>query len=217
MQTIFKNTADNPDSAVIWLHGLGADGADFVSAVPYLKLPDYLKVRFVFPSADVRPVTINNGMRMRSWYDIKAMLPARVTNEVQLQESVVQITLIIESLIEEGIDPSKIIVVGFSQGGAVAYELALTAGVKLLAVAAMSTYMPRELTPEQCLADKSLSVLTIHGDRDDVVSCELGASAVSQLKVLGYQPKWHTFAMAHEVSQESLILLGEWITENLTS
>ena len=217
METIIQDTSAAPDAAVIWLHGLGADGADFVDAVPYLNLPASLKLRFVFPSAPVRAVTINNGLQMRSWYDIKAMLPRRVTDEQQLRESVQQVSLLVEELIGQGISASRIILVGFSQGGAVAYELALTGERQILGVAAMSTYMPRELSAAQCVAAVDLNILAIHGDRDDVVPCALGESAVTALQKFGFSVKWHTFPMAHEVTLPSLTLLGDWIAKQLTS
>ncbi|MCJ8297667.1 MAG: dienelactone hydrolase family protein [Pseudomonadales bacterium] len=217
MQAIIQDTSSTPDAAVIWLHGLGADGSDFVDAVPYLNLPDSIKIRFVFPSAPVRAVTINNGLEMRSWYDIKAMLPKRVTDEQQLQESVQQVSLLVAGLVEEGISASRIILVGFSQGGAVAYELALTSGLQISGVSAMSTYMPRELTALRCTAELGLKILAIHGDRDDVVPCSLGESAVAALQQQGFTVQWHTYPMAHEVSLPSLTLLGDWIAQQLAS
>ncbi|MEH6445150.1 MAG: alpha/beta fold hydrolase [Oceanospirillaceae bacterium] len=217
MQTIIKDTHSSPDAAVIWLHGLGADGNDFVPAIPHLQLAQDLKVRFVFPSAPERAVTINNGMQMRSWYDIKAMLPQRVTDEQQLQESVEQMAQLVADLVDQGIAAKRIIVVGFSQGGAVAYELALTTSSNVAGVAAMSTYLPRSLTGEQCLAGRSLAILSIHGDHDNVVPCALGENGVAQLKDLGFNPQWHTFAMDHEVTTASLMLLGEWITAQLAN
>ncbi len=213
MQTIIKQTDESPDAAVIWLHGLGADGSDFVPTLPYLNLPEQSKIRFIFPNAPVQPVTINGGMSMPSWYDILAMLPQRVTDEAQLAESVQSIKEIVEEQVDSGIDASRIIVIGFSQGGAVAYEVALTSGFKLAGVACMSTYLPRMLDAQQCKAEKNLDMLVIHGTRDDVVPCELGERSVAHLKALGYQPKWSSFPMAHEVSLESLSLLGEWITD----
>ncbi|MFT5705797.1 MAG: phospholipase/carboxylesterase [Oceanospirillaceae bacterium] len=217
MQLIIKDTHASPDAAVIWLHGLGADGNDFVPAIPHLQLTQDIKVRFVFPSAPERAVTINNGMQMRSWYDIKAMLPQRVTDEQQLQESVGQVAQLVADLVDQGIAAKRILVVGFSQGGAVAYELALTTNSNVAGVAAMSTYLPRSLAVEQCLADKSLAILSIHGDHDNVVPCALGESGVANLKALGFNPQWHTFAMDHEVTAASLTLLGEWITAQLAN
>ncbi|NQZ29788.1 MAG: dienelactone hydrolase family protein [Oceanospirillaceae bacterium] len=217
MQAIIKELGGRPDAAIIWLHGLGDEGASFVSTIPYLKLPTALQVRFVFPSAPVRAVTVNNGMQMRSWYDIKAMLPQRVIDADQLDESVKSIEALVSEQIAAGIAPERIIVVGFSQGGALCYELGLKGVVKVGAIAAMSTYMPRMLEEKQCKADRSLSILTIHGDRDDVVPYALGQSAVTQLQKLGFSASWHSFPMAHEVSLESLTILGEWITNNLTS
>ncbi len=215
MQTIIKQTHGAPDAAVIWLHGLGADGSDFVPALPYLNLPAQCKVRFIFPNAPVQPVTINGGLAMPSWYDILAMLPQRVTDEAQLAQSVASIKAIAQEQIEQGIEASRIIIIGFSQGGAVAYELALTSSLGFSGVACMSTYLPRKLTAEQCKADKSLDMLVIHGTQDDVVPCELGENSVSHLKELGYEPKWSSFPMAHEVSLQSLSILGEWITGQL--
>ena len=221
MQTIIRDintTAGQiPDLAIKWLHGLGADGNDFVSAVDYLDLADNLGVRFVFPTAAMRSVTINNGLQMRSWYDIKAMLPQRVTDLGQLQESVDLIHREVEALVAEGIDQSKIIVVGFSQGGAVAYELALTAKVKLLGVVAMSTYIASDLTVDRCLAAKDLNILSIHGSHDEVVPCSLGERSVDKLKELGFAPHWHTYPMGHQVTLETLSLVGEWITEKIKS
>ena len=206
-----------PDIAIIWLHGLGADGEDFVSAISYLNLGNDISARFVFPTAPMRAVTINNGMQMRSWYDIKAMLPQRVTNHDQLQESVEIVKREADKLVEQGVDASKIIVIGFSQGGAVAYELALTSELKVLGVAAMSTYLPRDLSADRCLANSNLNVLVIHGQYDDVVPCSLGERSVESLQELGISAQWHTYPMAHEVSLESLSLLGEWITQTITS
>lgn len=215
MQTIIKQTHDVPDAAVIWLHGLGADGSDFVPTLPYLNLPPECKVRFIFPNAPVQPVTINGGLAMPSWYDILAMLPQRVTDEGQLAQSVQSIKAIAQEQIDLGIEESRIIVIGFSQGGAVAYELALTSGLSFSGVACMSTYLPRMLTAEQCKADQSLGMLVIHGIHDDVVPFELGEKSIAHLKGLGFEPKWSSFPMAHEVSLPSLSLLGEWITDQL--
>jgi len=216
LQTIIQDVGANPDAVVIWLHGLGDEGASFVSAIPYLQLPSSLQVRFVFPTAPVRSVTVNNGMAMRSWYDIKAMLPQRVIDDEQLKESVACVNAIIAEQVASGIQAERIIVVGFSQGGAVCYEVGLTSALALSGIAAMSTYMPRELSSGECLANRALNILTIHGEYDDVVPCALGRSALSQLQSLGFASAWHTFDMAHEVSVPSLILLGEWITNNLT-
>jgi len=217
LQTIIKDVGDNPDAVVIWLHGLGDEGASFVSALPYLKLPSSLQVRFIFPSAPERPVTINNGFVMRSWYDIKAMLPQRVIDERQLAESVTAVNALISEQLSKGIAAQRIIVVGFSQGGAVCYEVGVTTSVPLNGIAAMSTYMPRELSDSECLADRELKILSIHGKHDDVVPCALGEKSKKQLQCLGFSNDWHAFDMAHEVSLPSLTLLGEWITNNLTS
>ena len=217
MQPITRDVGENPDAAIVWLHGLGDEGAYFISTIPYLKLPATLQVRFVFPDAPIRAVTINNGMQMRSWYDIKSMLPQREIDGEELTQSVESIQALVSELVASGIDAQRIMLVGFSQGGAVCYELGLKGVVQVGGIAAMSTYMPRTIESEQCKADRSLSILSIHGDRDDVVSLELGENAVQQLQQLGFTTDWHTFPMAHEISLASLTLLGEWLTNNLTS
>ena len=135
--------------------------------------------------------------------------------KLKVDEIPASIKAIAQEQIEQGIEASRIIIIGFSQGGAVAYELALTSSLGFSGVACMSTYLPRKLTAEQCKADKSLDMLVIHGTQDDVVPCELGENSVSHLKELGYEPKWSSFPMAHEVSLQSLSILGEWITGQL--
>jgi len=217
LQTIVKELTGSADAAVIWLHGLGADGNDFVDVLKYLNLTKDQNIRFIFPSAPMRRVTINNGLQMRSWYDIKAMLPARVIDEKELDQSIFDVNKLIAEQIAQGIAANRIILVGFSQGGAVAYETALTSKLDIAGVAAMSTYLPRLLTKEQCHLRVAASVLTIHGEQDDVVPCELGKNSVKHLESLGYEPKLHTFAMSHEVSLQSLTVLGQWLTSVLNN
>jgi phospholipase/carboxylesterase len=215
LQTIVKELTSSADAAVIWLHGLGADGNDFVDVLKYLNLTEDQHIRFVFPSAPMRSVTINNGLQMRSWYDIKAMLPARVIDENELDQSISDVNNLIAEQVAQGIAANRIILIGFSQGGALAYETALTTKLAIAGVAAMSTYLPRLLTKDQCHLRYNAPVLSIHGEQDGVVPSTLGESSVKHLESLGYAPAWHTFAMSHEVSLQSLAVLGQWITSVL--
>ncbi|WP_293268703.1 dienelactone hydrolase family protein [Neptunomonas sp.] len=205
------------DSVVIWMHGLGADGSDFPPTIPYLKLPEELAVRFMFPNAQEQAVTINGGFVMRSWYDILSMGIGREINKEQLSISVSRISAIIAQQIELGIVPERILLIGFSQGGAVAYETGLSFTAKLGGIAAMSTYLPRPIEEIDIWAASTMPILSLHGKQDDVVPLSLGESAVKQLKMKSFSPEWQTFAMAHEVSIESLAILGRWITQRLTN
>ena len=213
---IVLSTGEKPDAAVIWLHGLGADASDFPPTVPYLNLDKSLSIKFIFPNAPEVPVTVNGGWVMRSWYDILRMGADREINEKDLLASVARIDQMISSLSEEGISAERILLVGFSQGGAVVYEVALSSNQKMGGVAAMSTYLPRPLTRIAPKAAKSLPILMLHGEQDDVVYPDLGQRAVDQLLEAGYQPQTHWFPMGHEVSIESLAVLGRWITQQLT-
>ncbi len=214
---IIVETKPACDAVIIWMHGLGADGSDFPPTIPYLKLPKELAVRFLFPNAPEQAVTINGGMVMRSWYDILSMKIGREISESQLQTSVRDISAIVARQVESGIAPERILLVGFSQGGAVAYETGLSYPANLGGVAAMSTYLPRPIGQINNVAALSMPLLSLHGEYDDVVPLALGESAVMQLKQKGYQPAWQTFKMAHEVSVESLAVLGRWITQRLSN
>lgn len=209
-------TAPVCDAVVIWMHGLGADGADFPPTIPYLRLPEELKIRFLFPNAPERPVTINGGWVMRSWYDILSMdNNGREISRDELRSSVDSISAIIQAQTAAGIAPERILLVGFSQGGAVAYETGLTYPQKIGGIAAMSTYLPRHLDEVAPSAVKDLPIIALHGTMDDVVSLAMGESAVEQLSKVGYKPQWKTFPMGHEVSIESLNTLGRWMSEQL--
>ncbi|SFG72878.1 alpha/beta hydrolase [Neptunomonas qingdaonensis] len=212
---IMVETQPACDAVIIWMHGLGADGSDFPPTIPYLRLPKELAVRFLFPNAPEQAVTINGGMVMRSWYDILSMNIGREISETQLQTSVTDISAIVTHQIESGIAPERILLVGFSQGGAVAYETGLSYPANLGGIAAMSTYLPRPIEKINNVAALSMPLLSLHGEYDDVVPLALGESAVMQLQQKGYQPVWQTFKMAHEVSVESLEVLGRWIAQRL--
>ncbi|MCP4597637.1 alpha/beta fold hydrolase [Neptuniibacter sp.] len=204
-------------ACVIWLHGLGADGYDFQPIVPYLKLPQLSSVRFLFPHAPVMPVTVNGGMEMRAWYDILEMNIDRKVDKTSLLSSSKRIAALIDSQIAEGIPADKIILAGFSQGGAVAYQTALCYPERLAGLVALSTYMATEDEIEQHkhLDNADLPAWVAHGSFDDVVPMLLGEQAIEKLQAMNYSPVWSTYPMGHEVSLEEMEALGEWIGQRL--
>lgn len=192
------------DAAVIWLHGLGADGHDFEPIVPELHLPESLKVRFVFPNAPSIPVTINGGMVMPAWYDILAMGSERSLNEEQLFASVKAVQALIDREIERGIDSRRIVLAGFSQGGAVNYQAALTYPKPLAGMLALSTYFPTAEGIELSPANRSLPIDVYHGSHDPMVPEAMAHSSVEKLRSLGYQPGYKSYPMQHAVCAEEV-------------
>lgn len=202
-------------SAVIWLHGLGASGDDFAPIVPHLQLPESLATRFIFPHAPARPVTINGGMVMPAWYDILSMDIDRKIDETQILESANQVVALIEREIERGVDADKIVIAGFSQGGAVAYQAALTFDKPLAGLMTMSTYFATHETVTLNPANKDLNIFVSHGTQDPVVAEELGQRAVALLQEKGFQPSYKTYPMQHEVNFEQIQDIGAWLKERL--
>ena len=199
LNAIIKDTAQAPDACVIWLHGLGANGHDFEPIVPELGLPAGSAIRFIFPHAPQIPVTVNGGHRMPAWYDIMAMNIEREVDERQLRVSARAIQALIEQQIATGIDSRRIILAGFSQGGAVAYEAALSFDQPLGGLVAMSTYLATADSLTRHAANASLPILVLHGSRDGVVPELLGERACAQLKLWGYAPQFHNYNMEHSV------------------
>jgi len=222
MTTYLPCQISEPDgpvrASVIWLHGMGADGGDFVPVVPYLELPADAGVRFVFPDAPVRPVTVNGGMRMPAWYDILEMSIERKIDNAALDVSAQQIGDLIEREIAAGVPSERIFVFGFSQGGAVAYHTALRYSKKMGGVAALSTYLATadRMAAEVNAANANLPILICHGTEDDVVPLEAGLRAREALNTLGFEPQWHDYAMAHEVCVPELRQIGAWLTLHLS-
>ncbi|WP_095162192.1 alpha/beta hydrolase [Pseudomonas sp. Irchel 3F5] len=204
------------DACVIWLHGLGADRYDFMPVAEALQ-EVLLTTRFVMPQAPTRPVTINGGYAMPSWYDIKAMSPARAINEEQLQESAEQVIELIKAEQAKGVALSRIILAGFSQGGAVVLHTAYIKWQEALGgVLALSTYAPtfaqeRELSACQ----QRTPALCLHGVHDPVVLPAMGRSAYEQLKNWGVSAKWAEYPMEHEVLQEEIRDIAVWLAERL--
>lgn len=204
-------------ACVIWLHGLGADGYDFQPIVPYLKLPQLPYTRFLFPHAEVMPVTVNGGMPMRAWYDILEMSVDRKVDKTTLISSAKRIQHLIEQQIAEGIPSEKIVLIGFSQGGAVAYHTSLCSPQTLAGVAALSTYMAtvEEIHEQHHRANANIPVWLGHGLYDDVVPALLGEKAQAELIKMGLRPEWHSYPIGHEVCLEEMEALGEWISQRL--
>ena len=197
-------TSANPTATVIWLHGLGASGHDFVPIVPELKLPKELAVRFIFPHAPEIPVTINGGMVMPAWYDILAMSLEREIDQTQILQSAASIIEIIEQEIARGIDSTRIILAGFSQGGAVCYEAALSYHKPLAALMTMSTYFATHSTVTHNAANKNLPVHIFHGTQDQMVHESMGQQAFAHLKAAAYSVQYKTYPMQHEVCLEEI-------------
>lgn len=197
---------------VIWLHGLGADGYDFVPVLEHLQLPEAWPVRFIFPHATIQPVTINNGWSMRSWYDILSAGDSRTINEGEFKVSVERIQSIMSDQIAQGVSPENMLLIGFSQGGAVAYHSALTFSEQVAGVAALSTYLAVEPEVSESINTK-LPIWIGHGEQDSVVPISMGQSALSELQRKDFTPEWHSYFMAHEICPQQINDLGLWINK----
>ncbi|MFT4860954.1 MAG: phospholipase/carboxylesterase [Pseudohongiellaceae bacterium] len=203
------------NASVIWLHGLGADGNDFASIVSQLELPDGLGIRFIFPHAPSIPVTINNGYVMPAWYDIKQMDVDRHVDLEQLQQSAGWVHDLIAREVERGVPAERIIIAGFSQGGAVSYEAALSYPSKLAGVMALSTYFPTASTVVVQASQQQLPILICHGSRDPVVPETLGLASKMALEAMGFKPEYRTYPMEHAVCPQEINDIAQWIGEQL--
>jgi phospholipase/carboxylesterase len=206
-------TGAAPTASVIWLHGLGADGNDFAPIVPELRLPPALAIRFIFPHAPVRAVTINNGMRMRAWYDISA---ADLNNRADLAgvgQSQGQIDALVAAEAARGIAASRIVLAGFSQGGAVALQCALRYPERLAGVMALSCYLiaPDRLAGEASQRNRDLPIFMAHGTTDPVVRFEWGEASRRTLDANGYEVEWHVYRMEHSVCAEEVRDASAWL------
>ncbi len=209
--------ATAPVATVIWLHGLGADGFDFVPIVEELRLPATLPVRFIFPHATPRPVTINNGYVMRAWYDIKGFGPERAEDDVGIRESEGVVKNYIEQEIARGIPASKIAIAGFSQGGAIALQTGVRYQQRLAGVMALSTYLPlrASVAAEASSANRDVPILMCHGVHDPIVPMQLGDASRDVLQALGYHIEWHTYPMEHSVCMEEVVEISRWLQARL--
>lgn len=212
------STGPNPDAAVVWLHGLGADGHDFEPLVPHLNWPGAPDIRYVFPHAEVRPVTVNGGMAMRAWYDIVSLGGSRNDDEAGIMKSVDQAWALVQRERERGIAASRIVLAGFSQGGAIALQVALRYPERLAGLAALSTYLLLEnrLSGEASPANRDLPVFFGHGTADPMVPLQLGRAASERLQGLGHPVEWHQYPMPHSVCPEEISDLAAWLQARLS-
>ena len=203
------------NAAIIWLHGLGADGNDFAPIVPQLALATGLGVRFVFPHAPSIPVTINNGFVMPAWYDIKQLDVDRHVDTDQLEQSACWVHDLIDREIERGVPSERIIVAGFSQGGAVSFEAALTYPKTLAGIMALSTYFATADSIEINPIQNNMPIMIGHGSLDPVVAEALGRKSVATLQNLGFNPEYFVYTMEHAVCPQEIVDIGAWISRTL--
>ncbi|NKC11203.1 MAG: alpha/beta hydrolase fold domain-containing protein [Gammaproteobacteria bacterium] len=213
---IVVEPAQAATGCVVWLHGLGADGHDFEPVVPHLGRISQC-TRFVFPHAPMQPVTINGGMVMRAWYDITGMDIERGTDLEGIQASQATACQLIEQQVTAGIPAGRIVLAGFSQGGAIALHTGIRYGAKLAGIMGLSTYLPRaDLAETQAhAANRTTPILLSHGTRDPVVPIDLAKSSREHLCQLGYAAKWYTYDLDHSVSPEELADIGAWLEQVL--
>jgi len=211
-ETVEVTTGENPQGSVIWLHGLGADGHDFEPIVPELRLPSELSLRFVFPHAPVQPVTINGGMAMRSWYDIVSFDSEGRADRNGLLESSGLLEGLIAREIDRDIAPEKIVIAGFSQGGAVAIHTALQTELEIAGLMALSTYMALPDDATSAISRKDLPIFMAHGSFDPVLRMEWGRSSADRLVEAGYAVEWHEYPMAHAVCPQEIADISNWLS-----
>ena len=212
-------TRPRPSHSVIWLHGLGADGRDFVPVLRELVARDWPGIRFVFPHAPVRPVTINGGAPMRAWYDIKGADIASRQDEAGVRESITHLDALIAREADRGVPAARVLLAGFSQGGAIVLGGGVRHAKRLCGVIALSTYLPIHETTaaERSAANADLPIFMAHGSVDPIVPQPLGARSRDLLRSLGHEVQWHTYPMAHTVSPEEIADLRQWMGVRLAA
>jgi phospholipase/carboxylesterase len=216
LDAIEIETAPDPATSVIWLHGLGADGNDFVPIVAELELPA-APIRFVFPHAPLQPVTINNGMVMRAWYDILGADLARREDERGVRASQGLVEALIAREKARGIAARRILLAGFSQGGAIALQTGLRHPERLAGIMALSTYVPiaESLAAEANAANRDVPIFMAHGLYDPVVPVAAARRSCALLERLGYAVEWHEYPMPHSVAPQELDDIGAWLARVL--
>ncbi len=217
LECVEVEPASTADASVIWLHGLGADGHDFPPIVPLLGLPAGHGVRFVFPHAPAIPVTINGGMIMPAWYDIRAIDLERSADEAGVRRSVERVRALLEREQERGIPAGRIVLAGFSQGGAIALHLGLRYEQRLAGLLLLSTYIACDcdLERERSSANADTPIFQAHGTLDPMVGLERGVAARERLRALGYAVEWYEYPMQHEVVVEEIEQVGAWLRGRL--
>jgi phospholipase/carboxylesterase len=220
LETVEIETAPKPTAAVIWMHGLGADGNDFAPIVPELVLRDSPAIRFVFPHAPAIPVTLNNGYVMRAWYDVYPGAlegRSRRTDELGIRASQAAIETLIAREVDRGVSVDKIVLAGFSQGGAIALQTGLRHPQPLAGIMALSTYLPlaESLSAESAPANKKIPIFFAHGSVDPVISLAMATASRDQLLALDYAVEWREYPMPHSVYPEEIQDIARWLRKTL--
>ncbi len=220
LEAIEIETAPNPAAAVIWMHGLGADGNDFAPIVPELALGSLPAIRFIFPHAPMQPVTINNGHVMRAWYDVSfgdLEGRSRRADEKGVRASQAGIDKLIARENERGIASRHIVVAGFSQGGAIALQAGLRYPERLAGVMALSTYLPlaETLAGEASAQNKDVPIFFAHGIQDPVIPLPIAVTSRDKLRELGYKVDWHEYPMQHSVCMQEVADISAWLRGTL--
>ena len=218
LDTVVVKPRSTPKASVIWLHGLGADGHDFENIVPELHLPDELGARFIFPHAPLRSVTLNAGYVMRAWFDIYALTANAPQDEKGLRASEQAIAALIANENKLGIPSERIILAGFSQGGAVALHCGLRYPQKLAGILGLSAFLPLadQLAPELNPINRNVPIMLAHGTLDPMLPLFIGEHCRDQLQRWGYAVSWHTYPMAHEVCLAEINDVAKWLQQRLS-
>lgn len=213
LECVERETGPDPRRAVIWLHGLGADGNDFVPILPQLVRREWPPLRFVFPHAPIRPITVNGGMPMRAWYDIVSLDFRSRADASGVAESVAQVEALIAREQARGTPRERILLAGFSQGGAITLSTGLRQQSPLAGLVALSTYLPEvDAAAAQLAAGATAQpVFMAHGSGDPVIPVQVAEHSLQVLRQLGFGVEWHRYAMAHQVCAEEIQALGDWL------
>jgi phospholipase/carboxylesterase len=218
-EAVIIEPANTHHASVIWLHGLGADGHDFEAIVPELGLPDDLGIRFIFPHAPVRPVTINGGMTMRAWYDVRSPDLRQLEDRESIESSTGLLNNYIDAEIARNIPSDQILVAGFSQGGAIALHAGLRYPSRLAGLLALSTYLPLpdRLQSEAHASNSDTPIMVAHGTLDPVIPVFQGKQSYEILNLAGFQITWNEYLMQHEVCHQEIRDISAWILTILSS
>jgi phospholipase/carboxylesterase len=217
MECVVVETRPNPSAAVIWLHGLGADGYDFAPVVQELPLPSGLPIRFVFPHAPQRRVTVNGGFRMRAWYDVRSQDLRQAEDEEGIRASAAQIAALLDAERARGIPAARMVLAGFSQGGAMTLFTGLRYPEPLAGLLPLSCYLPlpATLAAEASAAAQAVPILMIHGSGDPIIPLRQGQDSAELLRARGHPITFSEYAMPHSVCMEEIGEIGGWLAERL--
>ncbi len=211
------NPATPATASIIWLHGLGADGTDFLPLVPELRLPDNVAPRFIFPNAPKRPVTINNGLSMRAWYDVYSREVGGREDAAAIRASAATVHALIDREAAAGIGTRRIVLAGFSQGGAIALQAGLRYPQPLGGILALSTYLPlaQTLAAEASAANRAIPILICHGLQDPVLPPHLAHESLATLQTQGYAPRLLEYPMQHSLCAAEVLAISQWLVATL--